>query len=260
MAVSQDPGVVAKLEALAERFFADAAAVDGAQRIPTEHVDGLAEAGLYGVFAPVPDGGLGFVEEEVFSAVELLASACLASTFVWVQHFGLLGELLEPSTPAALKAELLPGAVQGLVKGGLALAGLLPGPPRLRAVQARDGWLLEGEAPCVSGWGVVDLLVVAARGPDETVVRLLVDAKPQPGLSVSPLRLSALNATATARLGFGGVFVDGWRCTAQRPYDAARQQTERLRLNGSLALGVAREVLRPYRAVPAGRGADALPC
>jgi hypothetical protein len=100
------------------------------------------------------------------------------------------------------------------------------------------GWLLEGEAPWVSGWGTVDVIVVVARGPDETVVTLLLDAKPQPGLSVTPLRLVALNASRTVRVRFGGVFVSADKAIADQDYETARLQSERLRLNGSFALGL----------------------
>ena len=169
-------GVSATINELAGRFLADAADVDAADALPAEHVRGLADAGLYGVFAPVPDGGLGLTQPEVWPVVEELASACLASAFVWIQHFGLLGALLDPAAPARLRAELLPGAIRGEVRGGLALAGLLPGPPRLTATPVAGGWRLDGQAPWVTGWGVVNLLLVAARGPQDSVVRLLVDA------------------------------------------------------------------------------------
>jgi alkylation response protein AidB-like acyl-CoA dehydrogenase len=68
-------GVSATIKELAARFLADAAAVDAADALPTEHVRGLADAGLYGVFAPVPEGGLGLTQPEVWPVVEELASA-----------------------------------------------------------------------------------------------------------------------------------------------------------------------------------------
>jgi alkylation response protein AidB-like acyl-CoA dehydrogenase len=233
-------GVSATIKELAARFLADAAAVDAADAMPAEHVRGLAGAGLYGVFAPVPEGGLGLTQPEVWPVVEELASACLASAFVWIQHFGLLGALLDPAAPARLRAELLPGAIRGDVRGGLALAGLLPGPPRLTATPVAGGWRLDGQAPWVTGWGVVDLLLVAARGPQDSVVRLLVDATDRPGLAAGRLRLAAANASATVRLTFDGLVVPDGRCVGRQRFDPVRQQSEGLRSNGSLALGVGR--------------------
>src|SRR5579875_2088193 len=180
----------------------------------------------------------------VDAAVEELASACLATTFVWIQHFGLVAALLTPATPEALRATLLPGVVSGRVRGGVALAGLLPGPPRLTAKPVPGGWQVDGEAPWATGWGHVDILRAAARGPDDTVVTLLLDAAAQPGLTVTPLQLVAANASATVRLSFAGLFVPDARCVGQEPYDPVRQQAEGLRANGSLALGVASRCCR----------------
>jgi alkylation response protein AidB-like acyl-CoA dehydrogenase len=229
----------ARIQDLAARFLADAAAVDAADTIPEEHLRGLADAGLYGIFAPVEAGGLG-LDAEVGLVIEELASACLASTFVWLQHLRLLGAMLDPATPIALAGALLPAVVRGDVRGGVALAGLLPGPPRLTTRPVDGGWLLDGEAPWVSGWGIVDLLMVVARGPEDTAVTLLVDAREQQGLLAARQRLGAVNASATVQLSFAGLFVPDGRFVGQKPYDPVSAQAEGLRGNGSLALGVGR--------------------
>ena len=231
--------VPAGIRDLAARFLADAAAVDAADTIPEAHLRGLADAGLYGIFAPAEAGGLG-LDAEAGLVIEELASACLASTFVWLQHLRLLGAMLDPGTPAALREALLPAVVRGEVRGGVALAGLLPGPPRLTARPVDGGWLLDGDAPWVSGWGIVDLLVVAARGPEDTTVTLLVDAREQHGLAAARQRLGAVNASATVQLSFAGLFVPDGRFVGQKPYDPVSAQSEGLRGNGSLALGVGR--------------------
>ena len=233
-------GVRATIDELAARFLSDAAAVDAADELPGEHLRGLAGAGLYGIFAPEAEGGLGLSRRETWPVVEELASACLATAFVWIQHFGLLEALLDPAAPAGLRAGLLPGAIRGKVRGGLALAGLLPGPPRLTATPVAGGWRLDGQAPWVTGWGVVNLLLVAARGPQDSVVRLLVDATGRPGLAAERLRLAAANASATVRLTFDGLVVPDGRCLGRQRFDPVRQQSEGLRSNGSLALGVGR--------------------
>lgn len=230
----------ADLQRLSSRFFADAPAVDTGESVPDDHLRSLADARLYGLFAPAAEGGLGLEYPGMCSAVEELASGCLASTFVWAQHFRFLGAMLDPASPAALRQKYLHGAITGQVKGGVALTGLLSGPARLMARPVPEGWLLEGEAPWVSGWGVVDVIVVLARGPDDTVVTLLLDAKPQPGLSVTPLRLVALNASRTVRARFGGVVVRPDMVIGEQDYETARAQSERLRLNGSFALGLVR--------------------
>lgn len=221
-------------------FGRDAAEMDATGQLPARHLTGLAEAGLYGIFAPPSEGGLGLDHVRACPVVEELAAGCLASTFVWIQHFRLLNTLLDPATPEALRASLLPRVVRGEVRGGVVLAGLLPGPPRLTAQPVPGGWRLDGRAPWATGWGYVGLILVLARGPADSVVTLLVDAAEQPGLTAERLRLAAADASATVRLTFTGLHVPADRYVGQRPYDPVRDQSEGLRLNGSLPLGVAR--------------------
>lgn len=232
---------------LAQLFGSVASSVDRSSTIPGELFEGLARAGLYGAFAPKSLGGLEFTLSQMCDVIELLAAANLAPTFVWMQHFRLLTSLMDPSTPDDLQA-LLPRAIRGDLKGGVALGGLLPGPTRLRAVHSDEGWILNGDAPWVSGWGIADVLFVTARGPDDTVISCVVDARDQAGLSVTHHELSALNATATVRLDFDGLLVNPDRFVSQLPYASTREGREGLRANGSLALGVARrccELLGP---------------
>lgn len=69
------------------------------------------------------------------------------------------------------------------------------------------------------------MLLVLARGPDETLVSLLVDASTQPGLSSQRLRLTAIDASATVRLTFDGVGVPGARTISSTPFDPAAGST-----------------------------------
>ncbi len=220
-------------------LFPDAMRVDRLDVLPTAHLDALAAQGLFGAPAPAETGGLGLDLRELSLVVEEVASGCLATAFVWIQHFGLLMRLALGGVPAGLRDQWLGPACRGSLRGGIALTGLIPGPPLLRARPADGGWRVDGTAPWVTGWGLVDLVLVAARGPDDTVVTLIMDAASQPGLSVSRQRLSAVDASVTVRLGFDAVVIPGERFAGQAPFDpAASTQPEGLRVNGSLALGV----------------------
>jgi alkylation response protein AidB-like acyl-CoA dehydrogenase len=227
------------LTTVIERFATDAAEVDRAQVLPRDHLDALADLGLYGAFAPEPDGGLGLSPGELFAVIEELAAACLASTFVWIQHLRLLAAVLDDAAPSLLQ-EMRSKVIRGEIKGGVALTGLLPGPSRLTATKTSVGWLLDGTAPWVSGWGIVDELFVAARGPDESVVSLLVTPREQSGLSVTPREMTAINATATVSLEFRSFEVDDAHVVSHSAYDPLQESGVGLRPNGSLALGVAR--------------------
>jgi alkylation response protein AidB-like acyl-CoA dehydrogenase len=223
-----------------EVLFPDAMRVDRLDVLPVAHLDALAACGLWGAAAPREAGGLGLRLPELSAVAEEIAGGCLATAFVWIQHLRLLTTLAFGPAPAALRDRWLEPACRGTLRGGIALTGLMPGPPLLRAEPAAGGWRLDGAAPWVTGWGLIDLVVVVSRGPRDTVVTVIMDAAAQPGLTVSRQRLSAVDASVTVRLGFDGVLIPADRFISQVPFDpAASVQPEGLRVNGSLALGLA---------------------
>jgi alkylation response protein AidB-like acyl-CoA dehydrogenase len=221
--------------------------VDSADLLSSSHFGSLSASGLFGAFAPTAIGGLDLNLGSLSTITEELASACLTTTFVWIQHFRLLAALLDSSTPAEIR-ELLPSAVSGQLKGGVALGGLLPGLPRLVATESKDGWLLNGDAPWVSGWGIVNALYVTARQSDDLVASFVIDTTEQDGLDVTRHRLSAMNASSTVQLTFNDFHVSHDRYVGSQPYAPGLERPEGLRVNGSLALGLVRrccELLGP---------------
>jgi hypothetical protein len=84
-------------------LFPDAMRVDGLDMLPVGHLDALAALGLYGAPVPVQAGGLGLDLATYCAVVEDLASGCLATTFVWLQHRGLVMTLAADGTPATLR-------------------------------------------------------------------------------------------------------------------------------------------------------------
>lgn len=224
-------------------LFPAALETDAAGVLPASNLDALADLGLYGIFAPPEDGGLGADFPTMCTAIEALAGGCLTTTLVWIQHFGLLGALL--GGPPHLRGAWLPDACRGDRRGGIAFGGLLPGPPVLTATPLegddhRGAWRIDGFAPWVSGWGRIDLLHVAARGPDDTVVNVAVDAVEHAELRITRQRLAAVDASSTVRADFDALTVGPERVLSVVPYDPAGSLGTSLRLNGSLALGVAR--------------------
>jgi alkylation response protein AidB-like acyl-CoA dehydrogenase len=171
--------------------------------------------------------------------VESLASGCLTTTFVWLQHRNPVRAIAASQTPG-LRDRWLAPLCRGERRAGIALAGNRPGPPILRATRTPVGdVLLNGEAPWVSGWGLVDVVLVAAR-IDDAVVSTLVDARDTPTLHVEHLRLVGANASGTVTLRFRDHVVSAERVVGAEPHaDVLARDAEGLRLNGSLALGVA---------------------
>lgn len=221
-------------------LFPNALATDRSDLVDAANLDALADAGLYGMFGPVELGGYAADLATACSVIERLASGCLTTTLVWMQHHGLVGSLM--LGPEALRDRLLADLCAGRRRSGIVFAGLLPGPSPLHAVRREGdgGWSLEGSAPWVSGWGRIDTLQIAARGPDDTVVTCVLDDLDRPELVAHRHRLAALDASGTVQLSFAGLAVDDPDVISVVPHDPAMAGGHRLRLNGSLALGVAR--------------------
>jgi alkylation response protein AidB-like acyl-CoA dehydrogenase len=237
-----------RAEEIAEEvLFPAAMSVDRADRIPASHLDLLAEEGFYGVAAPPEAGGLGVADMAAAAhLVETLASGCLATAFVWIQHHGCVLAAAFSQQPGVTERWLGPLA-RGERRGGIALAGIRPsaGAAAMRVRPVKGGFLLDGEAPWVTGWDMIDTVHVAARDAGDVIHYLLVDAVPAATLTVRPLELVAVQASRTVNLTFAGHFVPADRLTGRQPSSEwARSDASGSALNGSLALGVVRRCCR----------------
>lgn len=208
---------------------------DAAQVVPRERLDALAAAGFYGLAGPAWAGGLEADFPTTCAAIEALAGGCLTTAFVWTQHLNGL-RAASTSLNDAVRSLVEP-LCRGDLRAGVALEGARPGPASLHAVPADGGWTLSGAAQWVSGWGRIDLIHTAARIDEGTVAWLLVAA--DPGLPVDRQQLVVLNATATARVEFDGVFVPDERLTTIAPLkDPDPSEPRKLRTHAAFALGV----------------------
>lgn len=180
-----------------------AAADDPARGVDPAHLALLAEAGLFSVAVPVDEGGLGGDAAVDAEVLELLSGACGATWFVHTQHqlpqFAARGLFGEPGPAADWYRTAL---AIGSVRAGIALAHLRrPGPPAVRAVPDGSGWRFDGAADWCSGWGLLDLVMIAATTADDRIVLALLPARDRPGLSAgAPLRLSVMGGTGTVAL------------------------------------------------------------
>jgi alkylation response protein AidB-like acyl-CoA dehydrogenase len=219
-------------------LFPAALETDRAGEIPVKLLDAIAEAGLYGTAGPASAGGLDADFKTMCDAVEALSSGCLTTAFLWVQHHGVVRAAAASENPA------IAGWVEPLCRGthraGLALGGAMPGPAKMTARETGDGWLFDGTAPFVSGWGRIDVIHMAARTDDDRLVWALVDAAVGEALSVERLRLVALDSTATVRADLRSQVVPRERVTSVTPYVEGPTPPEVLRIHASLALGVTR--------------------
>ncbi len=235
--------VLATAEHIAENVLLPAAlATDAARAMPIELLDVLAGAGLYGLFATREVGGLDIEREAGEQVIETLAGGCLTTTFVWVQHLSTAARVAR--LDGSVRDEWAEPLALGERRSGVAFSHLRhPESEGLTATPVAGGYRLDGTAPLVTGWGLVDVVHVAARmGAD--IAWLLVDAVAAPTLEVRPLELAAVNASATVALHCSGHMVAASRLTEIQPLDDwVARDVESLRTNGFLSLGVARRCL-----------------
>ena len=218
-------------------LFPSASTVDAEGVIPRSHFDLLAAEGFYGLAAPVEHGGPDLTFGERARAFEALASGCLTTAFTWAQHHGVVRGLATTDR-SQLRERHLADAVRGKLRGGISFAGALPQPPLLHATPVDDGYRLDGEAPFVTGWGLVDVLRLSARH-GERVVDGLVEAVPAAGIRVEPLTLVAAQASCTVRLLFDGFHLPADRVLGTSPREEVlAAQAGSVRLNGAMPLGL----------------------
>ena len=214
-----DPAVAAHAAVRAVRRIARdvlaphaSAADDPARGVDPAHLALLAEAGQLAVTVPAEEGGLGGDVRVGIEAVELLSGACGATWFVVTQHQmpqavarGTLG-LGDRWTAGPAVERHRAGLSSGRTRAGIAVAHLRrPGPPAVHAEPDGGGWRLNGTSDWCTGWGLIDVVMIAGTAPDDRVVLALVPARDAPGLrSGAPLRLSVMGGTRTVPLTMDG--------------------------------------------------------
>lgn len=202
----------------------NAQATDRAACPNRDNFRALAESGLLGLTLPREYGGLeasGAIQREV---TEILASYCGVTTFTQAQHHG-PSRMIANGPNAKLKQRLLPDLARGTKLCAISFAHLRrPGAPVLRADPVEGGYRLNGIAPWVTGWGLMQQVVFGSTLPDGRFVYLwtpgnredfadLFDAvTPSEGdggtfTASEPLPLSAMNASATVEITLKDWFV-----------------------------------------------------
>jgi alkylation response protein AidB-like acyl-CoA dehydrogenase len=244
--VPRSPDPVPEALAIAnDLLFPAAAVIDGAPVVPLRYLDALADAGLYGLFAPAEVGGFDADPLTAARVVEALGGASLTAAFVWIQHHSPVRAIA--GAPAGWRARWLEPLARGRIRAGIAYAALRrPGPPAAVAAPAASGggWVLDGHAPWVTGWGRVDVVLAGARAGDDIVWSLL-DATTAPTCAAAPVRLDALQASATVALRWTRHQVPAWRVVAVEPFAEWQDRDRRGgQLNGYLAVGVAARCAR----------------
>lgn len=244
--IGAEPAALREARRVADEvLFPDAVKVDEADRVPTSHLDLLAEEGFYGLAAPEDMATLDMPDfPSVLRLVEILAGGCLTTTFVWIQHHGLVLALGD-SRNTTLRDVYLADLTTGQRRAGMAIGSAIrPGPPSLRAERVDGGYVFDGAAPWVTGWGMIDVLYTAGRDADDVVVGAVLDATESETISVEPLSMLAVQASRTVTVRFARHFVPDERVITTQPQaEYLRGDAESLRFTGTLSLGVAERAI-----------------
>ncbi|NLU78251.1 acyl-CoA/acyl-ACP dehydrogenase [Micromonospora sp. HNM0581] len=244
--MSNSAKVLDRAERIADEvLFPAAETVDAGEMTLNNHLDLLAAEGFYGVAGPSEFSAMSAEDTATAARVmEIIASGCLTTGFVWAQHHSAVMAATHSQRPG-ITQEWLEPLCRGDRRAGLAIAATRPGPPAVRAEPVDGGWLLHGEAPWVTGWGLVDTLFAAARDDADTLVWSLLDARESDTLRVTPVDMVAVGASRTVQVTFTGHFLPEERVTGTVPHEVYLQRDPAtLRFNGSLPLGVATRCAR----------------
>jgi alkylation response protein AidB-like acyl-CoA dehydrogenase len=219
-----------------------AAEVDTSGKIPLSHFAALRDRGFYGIAFATTDP-----VNTLADVGEILVSGCLATAFVWAQHHGTLLRVVM-SRNDSLKAQFLADLQSGAVTAGVSGSGYAtPENPLIVATETDNGYTITGQAPFVTGWGLVDVIGVTAYDTRaQKTVTFLMNATDGPTIHSNRICLSAADASNTVELTFNGSEVPHTSVIhARKARRGGLSVADRaiLRLNGSLALGVARACL-----------------
>lgn len=194
-----DPDLLAHLGVLR-------AASTGQESWPAEQLEALAEFDVLGDVIPHQYGGHPLSGVALTARYEALAAACVETAFVLTQRNGAC-QRIAASDNDALKARTLPNLATGETFATIGLSHLTTsrqhlGRPAVIAERDDDGWIINGEAPWVTGAAHADWLVIgAATAGGEQILALIAADRPTVATQASADLLGfTSSATATVDL------------------------------------------------------------
>ncbi len=202
---------------------ADQGAING---IVGANIKLLADTGYFGLGIAPQHGGMGADEATRREFTELMASACGVTAFTQQQlHAG--GGFVGGGRSEELKKTMLPEFAAGRNLCGVAFSHLRrSGPPMLRAERVDGGFRLNGVAPWVTGWSLLDSFILGATvAADGSHLFAWV---PKPGNEESlrpgpPVPLAVMNASDTAEVTVAELFVPDAHVLSERPAEALQR-------------------------------------
>ena len=180
---------------------------------------------------PLACGGAAASAPTARRVSEILAGACGVTHFVQAQHHGPVA-LLAGSKNSELRERFLRPMCEGRLLAGVAFSHLRrAGPPAVTATPTRGGFIVAGEAPWVTSWGLAEIFAIAARTPDDRILYFAQCAPEQDSGGGDAARLSAsrhdlfvMNASSTVSLRMRDLFVPEDRVIRMADLNAWRER------------------------------------
>lgn len=270
---TDDAAILAAAQRVAETVIGPAATESDLAPGPNpDNFRALAEAGLLGMTLPKEYGGLGASGDTQRKYTQILASYCGVTTFVQAQHHGPT-RMIFACPNDALKQALLPDLAAGRKLCAISFAHLRrPGPPTLRAEPVEGGYRLNGKAPWVTGYGIMNQVAFGATLPDGRFVYLWTpfDRAEFPGVfdglgpadgdwgtlhASAPLALCAMQASATVEITLDHWFIPASHWLQESDRETMRRNDCNGVLNATaMPLGCASASIRILKATAEKRG------
>lgn len=188
--------------------------------VAPEHIARLRALGALTHAVPAEHGGLGSPPETDRRVQEWIAYGDLNVWLVWTQHVTALPRLLSSGADRGGLGPLGLRAVRGEALLGAGLSDVRGFPARfIRATRTDGGWVFDGAISWVSGWGLNEILHVAAVEPETaTVVIGLLPVGP--ATVGTELGLQAVRGSRTWRVELNGARVDDADVLTTLPWSA----------------------------------------
>jgi alkylation response protein AidB-like acyl-CoA dehydrogenase len=185
---------------LAER----AKQLDDTAEWPREQLRLCADYGVFRWFLPAEWGGFAWSDVDVIRGYLRLSAACLTTTFILTQRTGAC-QRIAVSENDGMKSLWLPRLVSGDAFSTVGISHLTTSRrhltrPVLRAEETRDGYLLAGYSPWVTGAIAADVAVVGATLDDDRQLLVALPTNLNGVERPRPPRLVGLSASCTGEL------------------------------------------------------------
>jgi alkylation response protein AidB-like acyl-CoA dehydrogenase len=199
----------AALDRLCDELASRSAGLDASGAWPEEQLKMLGGAGVYRWFQPRESGGIDWSEADLARGYVRLAAACLTTTFVLTQRSAAVRRIVECDNAIA-KERLLPEFASGDSFTTVGISHLTTSRRHLAksvlaARETRDGFVLDGYSPWVTGADHADTVVLGATLDDGRQILVALPTS-RPGVAVPPhASLLGLTASHTGPLECRGV-------------------------------------------------------